>query len=335
MFVIEALSKKINPSAQTYVGTPVSEMLLEGLQIIDYKLERTKEAFGELVTHLHNLHANIRRYCDHLFIVKGALACRDGIWLVRAEKTTVHDVEIVSWTANGGQARLIDFLVEQSPVAEVVEIFLKELDVELYERDTTPSSFLGMGGCGSVFTVLPLQTVAPQVRNALAMKVVVGPAKTALLRAEYYMNEKVSKSGGQKVIVTALTLKSRMEGAGMLMSEVGSPIEATGVHERAQALKALCELHKAGFYHGDARKENLVQVGDAYKWVDLQRAGELGCLAGEQSLKFLENDINLLILSCGGQEGQAHEELRKYSKNLSESSLHEFVLAISPNFLMA
>ena len=123
----------------------------------------------------------------------------------------------------------------------------------------------------------------------------------------------------------------------MLMSEVGSPIEATGVHERAQALtrKALCELHKAGFYHGDARKENLVQVEDRYKWVDVQRAGELGCLSVEQALKYLENDINLLMVSCGGQKGQAHEELLKYSMDLSESSLHEFVLAISPKFLTA
>ena len=45
-------------------GVPAHEMLLEGLHIIDYKLERTDQAFGELVIHLQNLHANIRRHCS-------------------------------------------------------------------------------------------------------------------------------------------------------------------------------------------------------------------------------------------------------------------------------
>ncbi len=68
-------------------------MILEGIILVDYKLGRTKWAFGELIIHLQCLDESIRRYCDrnHMFIVKRALACKDDIWFVRLKNSSVRD----------------------------------------------------------------------------------------------------------------------------------------------------------------------------------------------------------------------------------------------------
>jgi hypothetical protein len=321
-----------------FVGVPGNERLLEGVHIIDYNLESGNRAFGELTSHLHNLYANIRQYCDHddMFRVKGALASKNDIWLVKVEKTTVLEAETISWTAGGGRARLIDFFVEECPVAKAVEQFLRVFGMNLYERGRT--SLLGVGACGCVLKVCPSAST-PRSKNARAMKVVVGPEKSSMLAAEFTMNQAImTLPEGNKIVVRASEIKSLLDGAGMIMSEVGSTIANNGLDVRKHALDALRKLHSIGFYHGDARKANLLQAKDGYKWCDVQRAGRIQDLDGTNAMKRLEHDITLLVESFGLASRistTAPNLLLSYHRTMDQAALDAFVSAICPRFLAA
>ena len=318
-------------------GVPAHEMLLEGLHIIDYKLERTDQAFGELVIHLQNLHANIRRHCskDHLFVVKGALACKDGIWLVTVENTTVRHAETLSWIDQGGKNRLIEFFAEENPIADVVEALLKLFCRDLYDRPSNSTPFLGIGGCGCVFAVCDLDGHGR--RDAEALKVVVGRPKIPLLKTEFSMNQTIASTEAGDIIVKASGMKIAIDGAGMLMSEVGVKVQGQGLKSRSKALDVLWKLHHAGFYHGDARMSNLLQCSSGYKWCDLQRAGSLAGLQAVQKQALLEYDIGCLVSSCGHEIPASNDlsrnKLAAYSIAMSLDSLLDFVSLICPRYL--
>ena len=320
-----------------HTGIPAHEMLLEGLHIIDYKMERTDEAFGELVVHLQNLHANIRRHCstNYLFVVKGALACKDGIWLTSVEGTTVRSAETLLWIDKGGKNRLAEFFAEENPVAEVVERLLKQFNLDLYDRAVNSTPFLGIGGCGCVFSVCG--PAANGCRDVQALKVVVGKPKIPLLKNEFSMNQMIASSGARNIIVRASEIKTLLDGAGMLMSEVGAKVQGGKTKSRSKALNVLCMLHSAGFYHGDARMSNLLKCSSGYKWCDLQRAGRLEGLQKDHKLEILEYDIACLVSSCGHEISASTEQsrikLNAYSTAMSLASLIEFVTLICPRYM--
>ena len=209
--------------------------------------------------HLQNLHANIRRHCsdDHLFVVKGVLACKDGIWLTTVENTTVWNAETLSWINKGGKNRLIEFIAEENPMVTVVEGLLKLFGLDLYDSPLNFTPFLGIGGCGCFFPVCSLD--ANGCRDACALKVVVGRPNIPLLKTEFSMNQTIASTGARDIIVTASEIKILIDGAGMLMSEVGVKVTGQGQNSRSKALDVLQKLHQAGFYHGDARFSNLLE----------------------------------------------------------------------------
>ena len=316
-------------------GVPAHDMILEGVNIVDYKLERTHRAFGELIIHLQSLHENIRQYCDksHMFIVKGALACKDGIWLVRVEKTSVRDALKLSWTDAGGEAKLMAFFEEENPIAKVAEELLTSFNKDLYTR--TGTSFLGIGGTGCVFLVNDREG-NPQLRNAQAMKVVIGSSKIPLLKAEFAINKQMTESAGN-FIMRASDIKCQLGGAGMLMADVGTAIESNQLRKRRFALDSLSNLHIAGFYHGDARKQNLLECCGSYKWCDLQRAGSLVNLPNDfQVQEHLKHDIRTLLSSFGYEfvlDEHSDTLLRNYAKDMSNANLQSFVSVICADFL--
>jgi hypothetical protein len=182
-----------------------------------------------------------------------------------------------------------------NPIAEVAEKFLVSFDKVLYERKGSP--FLGIGGTGCVFLVHNWEGTR-QLRNAQAMKVVTGASNIPLLKAEFMMNTQISQFAD--VIIRASDIKYQLDGAGMLMSDVGTEIELNQLRnlKRRGALDSLWRLHKAGFYHGDARKQNLLECGGDYKWCDLQHAGSLAILPDEMQVQdHLMHDIRTLLSS--------------------------------------
>ena len=317
-------------------GVPAHDRILEGVNAVDYKLERTPKAFGELIIHLQSLHHNIRRYCDrnHMFIVKGALACKDGIWLVRVERTTVHDALKLSWTDAGGREKLKTFFAEENLIAKAAENFLASFNKDLYELKGT--SFLGIGGTGCVFLVHDREQSA-QVRTAQAMKVVIGAPNIPLLKAEYMMNIKISQSA-ENVIMRASDIKYQLDGAGMLMSDVGAAIESNQYRKRMAALDLIVKLHQAGYYHGDARKQNLLEFCGNFKWCDLQRAGILASLPDdEQRQAHLMHDICMILNSFGYDKlaPAKRDTLREYAENMTIENLTSFVSGVCEDFLKA
>ncbi len=57
------------------------------------------------------------------------------------------------------------------------------------------------------------------------------------------------------VKVTELVLLTTTKAAVLLMEEVGNEVD---LKDLPRALQALAPLHKAGFSHGDARRQNLL-----------------------------------------------------------------------------
>ncbi len=55
------------------------------------------------------------------------------------------------------------------------------------------------------------------------------------------------------------------------MKEVGHRLRSQNINV-GRALAALQEIHDSGYVHGDARRSNLLQISNQYKWCDLQNA---------------------------------------------------------------
>uniref|UniRef100_A0A7S0MLK9 Protein kinase domain-containing protein n=1 Tax=Cryptomonas curvata TaxID=233186 RepID=A0A7S0MLK9_9CRYP len=310
---------------------------MEGINIIDYKLERSHEAFGELVIHLQNLYESIREYCDHKFSVKGGLACKDGIWLVTLEKDTVYRAEILAWTDGGGQNKLKEFFAETNPFACVTDELLTSLNMEFSEKDGTP--FLGIGACGCVVLVQNVDQQEDQSKIVQALKVVYGDSNVALLKAEFATNQEILQvEKAESVIVKASSMTAAHTGAGMLMHEVCDVYEGKHVKQRKDALASLLNLHLLGFYHGDARKENLVKFCSGLKWCDLQRAGKLDQLNPTLAQAKVGKDVLQLLTSLGYTPESSEQSgalLGQYWTKLSKASLEALVSAICPEFFLA
>ena len=181
---------------------------------------------------------------------------------------------------------------------------------DLYDHPSNSTPFLGIGGCGCVFAVCGLDGHGR--RDAEALKVVVGRPKAS----------------GMKIAI---------DGAGMLMSEVGVKVQGQGLKSRSKALDVLWKLHHAEFYHGDARISNLLRCSSGYKWCDLQRAGSLAGLQAVQKQALLEYDIGCLVSLCGHEIPASNDlsrnKLAAYSIAMSLDSLLDFVSLICPRYL--
>jgi hypothetical protein len=69
------------------------------------------------------------------------------------------------------------------------------------------------------------------------------------------------------------------------------------------ALHALTELHQTGYWHGSARRDNMLTCGDRLKWCDVQRAGCCEKAAHQSDLllkhDMFDADLKALLSSFG------------------------------------
>ena len=216
-------------------------------------MNRDNKAFGELIVHVEDLHANIRAHTatDNLAVIKCALASREGIWLVTFTGTTPVNMITMKWTDSGSAGVLKTFFNEQNRTSLVLDELLVEMGLEAI-------SFLGAGATGCVFEVY--EGLRPP-RRKQALKVVVGKKNIASLQKEYLVNKTIfaKKSDVAVVKATAFKVCSGESGAGMLMEESG-----TGALRKMSckggwrinirlALDALASVHSTAYHHGDAR----------------------------------------------------------------------------------
>ena len=265
-------------------GAEPDESLYQGTTLVDIMLEYdVKNAYSSMLDSIKNALISIARNHKNISILRGAIIFRTWVCLMTIDR---HSTEMFStkslclWKCDD-VAQLITSL-SPWPVASVLEKLLEQMDLQL----TDPPRCLGGGRLGSVFPVNASNS--PPGTAPMALKVVVGEDDAAKLRSEFEANLQVAAAAPGAVVRAArfLVIESP-PGAGMLMEEVGSPVAADAPGGLRRALQALGELHRASFHHGSARRDNLLECGDSYKWCDLQRAGGLG---GEPIMAFYFGD---------------------------------------------
>ncbi len=254
--------------------------------------------------------------------MKGALAHNDGIELVILSRGNVVYLESILWTAGGSAARLSDFFeVEKNPIALALNDILEISKLKLYDNNNCKARFLGVGGTGSVFWVDRSQSV----RRGMALKVAAGTNNVVRLKYEFRNNQMVAERAAD-VIVKAIELfhSRKSEAAGLLMEEVGREVAAT---ELDKALEALASLHKAGFRHGDARRQNLLFCSKILKWCDLQCTEDISELENEVKTEEIYQDISTLLHSFGKELDNPLDKdlLEKYIADVSKVNLEALV----------
>jgi ribonuclease HI len=296
-------------------GVPAHRALYKGMGIIDVKSTPTHAAFGELIVHLEHLHRNIRQSDGSLFVVKGALAFTEGIWLVKFDGHRATVLEDVRWTDSGSAKVFTDFFAkEENEIAMVLDDFVKQTNFKPFPPG---HSFLGAGGTGCVF----------QVRNeheSKAVKIVEGSKIHSLLK-EFGANQAICKVD-KDVIVQATETKVVQNGGWILMSNVCQKIKfktncgkrqsSNNIHLRG-ALEALRRFHETGFHHGDARRDNLLMLDGKYKWCDLQLC--FNYEEGPGRAAFFAEDILTLLRSFEKEvpngPRSAFQDLKSYACN--------------------
>ena len=105
----------------------------------------------------------------------------------------------------------------------------------------------------------------------MALKVVVGEKEIRHLSNEFDANGRICHVAPAAVIAATRYSETKL-GAGMLMEELGCKVVSAEPGCMMKALRALQELHAAGYTHGSARLDNLLSCGERLKWCDVQRA---------------------------------------------------------------
>ena len=316
------LDEKENQGSNLRRGKPAHPSLYLGTVLVDFKMENTTFAFGELVNHLKHLFVAAKPYSTKPFLVKGALAYKAGITLV----TLSHNVnykEDISWSAAGSAEKLSSFFAEDNPTALVLNSVLQKKDLILYDAKRCHNRFLGAGGTGSVFHVDCAQHPA---RRGMALKVVTGQANILRLQTEDQKNQQVALRAGD-LIVKATSMISCLEtdGAALLMEEVGHKVEEGNLQ---RGVDALVSLHKSGFCHGDARRQNLLNCLGSFKWCDLQFAHDLSGELADVKKKMISHDITEFLKSFQiklRSDGIDEDLLDKYIADISAENINALV----------
>ena len=271
----------------TKVGIPAHRSLYVGMGIIDFTLENTNKALGELVAHVQNLEYNIRRSDGSLVAatINSAFAHKGGILLLQFRGNCPYQGLELAWTDEGSAGVIQDFFKETNPTAFVLNELLDEMKLNI---STIP--FLGKGGTGCVFRVAPKGDRLGS--TDMALKVVTGKEKIWILDQEFRTNQEILRSDPDVAVIKAskFHVTSQNQGAGMLMEQVG---EKSKEFKFEQSMQALISVHGTGYHHGDSRIANLLICGDICKWCDLQSAQKYD-RTELQAFTFAEDIVSLL-----------------------------------------
>eukprot|EP00291_Cryptomonas_curvata_P008134 CAMPEP_0172186986 /NCGR_PEP_ID=MMETSP1050-20130122/21089_1 /TAXON_ID=233186 /ORGANISM="Cryptomonas curvata, Strain CCAP979/52" /LENGTH=513 /DNA_ID=CAMNT_0012861263 /DNA_START=54 /DNA_END=1595 /DNA_ORIENTATION=+ len=272
------------------VGIPAHPRLYRGTNILDFKVDDTPAALGELLVHLEHFHNNALDEQKSTWYLKGALFHKKGFMLVTYHMKSVVRIDVAAWNVKGTAELLAKFFSEESERAKVLDELLSLMDLQL-----APNPFLGVGGTG--FVVKVSRKAPARAGDYLALKVVCGTQGIADLSKEYFLNQALfSHDSKFRNAVRAVDFRNcgKRLGAGMLMDEVGGDLARHAApRDVRSALESLAAFHRTGYYHGDPRRANLLDCRGTLKWCDLQYAGSSGA-----ALHFCK-DITELLRSFG------------------------------------
>lgn len=304
-----AIKSKIIGENPLYYGIPAGgSLFLDELSIAEGKVSGLGAAeYGQVKTYAGLQAQKVTNATFHRFI----LFDREGFVLILTKGGDFIEITSSGWDTPGNKTLLLEFFDFERPMKKCFDGLCSHFDAKACDMLTTPL-LLGAGGTGKAFRVKlkePMDTVLSSTRSEsllndeLALKAVVGDHTTLLkLNEEYQL---LTRAQASNLVVR---LRSKLyinfeEGYGGYMMERGSSANFRDVQSRKDHFMLLYSLHKSGFYHGDARKENVVLIKSAddvrLKWIDFMSAffGEF-----EDNGQRIKDDFITLYKSLYGSE---------------------------------
>lgn len=223
---------------------------------LEARTKINKAAFGEVVNYGRHLSLNHPEPND----VRIVLFDKTEFWLVVFAKGVCAFVKQCSWTVEGSQKLLKDFVKTSSTWLEILDGVCSRLDLVVPEGDAFP----GYGSFGRVFRVFRPES-RRNARDALALKIVLGVNSVELEAEEAALRGAFSLVPDHVMAVKKFA--SVENGAGLLLDCVGHPVPKA---KFSLVVEALAALHAKGIYHGDPRLANVVQAAGNVRWLDFR-----------------------------------------------------------------
>ena len=237
-------------------GARVDESLYQGITFIDACLEFSSEAIQNMHSRVKDAAAKVSLYHKIILPIKGAVVFKTFIYVITwLEYFALMETKRIFW--DDEIAELAAFF-STWPVASALEQLLKQMDLLLAD----PARCLGSGRLGSVVPVLRRE--ASQGTAPMALKVVEGDAAIRKLRDEYRNNKDVAAAIPGAVVRAIRLFEIEIPPCAGMLVEVGTRVSAQGPGNMRRALQAMSEVHRAGFRHGSARLDNLLDCGGCF-----------------------------------------------------------------------
>lgn len=237
----------------------------------------------------------------------GILGDRHGFWLTVAMSGTVNRITgKVPWSARGSARVLREHIALAKNAVGPAAVAANELSKLLNVTPVDGAAFLGAGATGWVFRVRDNGDA-----TELAMKIVLFENRLGLAQ-EFDLLKACSADASDVVArvdgVRAVVIIDGV-GAAFCYKDVGRRVECTKANVK-RVFAALRRLHERGFFHGDARLPNIIDIssthddddakgdedtknGDGFRWIDFMA----GARAGIRPDEFARADYTTLSKS--------------------------------------
>lgn len=238
---------------------------------------------------------------------RGMLFNQTDFWLVEVQGPAVTQRIKAKWT-DSGSMRLIQEFFPQGPWHGISDL-CKHLKVKIadpfYFKSVT-TAFLGAGGIGRVFRVVPdsMELKDARLHNIMALKVVfIHDAESLKLECARlnYHHEKCKECPllAKPMCSEVITISEKL--AGFILSPVGLPISYKKLWEHKckwfiKVIEALKQLHIHGIAHGDPRLPNVIISADKLIWIDIVGAYFSPENEVERNILF-QRDMRILLQS--------------------------------------
>lgn len=273
--------------------------LRDSVYILESKFVALGNAeFGEIIVYLQKL-GGMKR-------ARGMLFNQTDFWLVEVQGPAVTQRIKAKWSDPGSIRRIQEFF-PQGPwhgVSELCKMLKVRIADPLYfqSKDT---AFLGAGGIGRVFRVIPesIDLKNARLSDMIALKVVPILEAVSLnlefARLKYHHLNCPECTLLAKPLCDEIVVSSEL--AGYILTPVGLSLRYDVLWKNKgdwlkRVINALLLLHVHGIAHGDPRLPNVIVNLDSLVWIDVVGAHFNPENAMERAILF-KNDMQLLLKS--------------------------------------
>ena len=205
---------------------------------------------------------------------------------------------------------------------------LLNVEMSLNELQVTDSLFLGKGAKGHVFNV-----ISKADGRHLAMKVSIDcdlqNEYLILLGINSNIPNLVVSCPINSIVFFPLNNDNSIYGYGYLMNEIGTKIDFRSFTFTKFA-EHMVKLHCAKYYHGDLRKENIIQIinnnEEELRWIDLRESGNgigYNPITVAADLKYFFKSKYFLLTDQIWEQVFTQDILNKYFQNPSSIIINE------------